>query len=50
MVWDAMPSARQGRQQAYTDAAIQAGLTVKVLFGLRRWPLKEGRCGARWTS
>ncbi|MFA3918386.1 transposase, partial [Ruegeria hyattellae] len=34
MAWDATPSGRRGRQQAYSDAAIQACLTIKVLFGL----------------
>src|SRR6056297_3545412 len=33
MVWEAVPSGRRGRQQAYSDAAIQACLTLKVLFG-----------------
>ena len=30
----AAPSVKQGRQQAYSDAAIQTCLTIKVLFGL----------------
>ena len=34
MTWGAVPSGRRGRQQAYSDAAIQACLTLKVLFGL----------------
>lgn len=34
MAWDAIPSGKRGRQQAYTDAAIRACLTIKVLFGL----------------
>ena len=38
MVWEAAPSGRRGRQQAYSDAAIQACLTLKVLFGL---PLRQ---------
>jgi Transposase DDE domain len=38
MAWDAMPSGKRGRQQAYSDAAIQACLTIKVLFGL---PLRQ---------
>ena len=38
MVWDAAPSGRRGRQQAYSDAAMQACLTLKVLFGL---PLRQ---------
>jgi len=38
MAWEAKPSGQQGRQQAYGDAAIQACLTIKVLFGL---PLRQ---------
>ena len=38
MMWKAEPSDRRGRQQAYSDAAIQACLTLKVLFGL---PLRQ---------
>lgn len=38
MPWAAVPSGRRGRQQAYSDAAIQACLTIKVLFGL---PLRQ---------
>ncbi len=38
MVWDATASGKKGRQQAYTDAAIQTCLTMKVLFGL---PLRQ---------
>ncbi|EBA10455.1 ISSpo9, transposase [Sagittula stellata E-37] len=34
MQWEAMPSGRRGRQQAYSDAAIQACLTHKVLLCL----------------
>lgn len=34
----AIPSGRRGRQQAYSDAAIQACLTLKVLLGL---PLRQ---------
>ena len=34
MTWEASPSGRRGRQQAYSDAAIQACLTHRVLFGL----------------
>ena len=32
--WHAAPSARRGGQSVYSDAAIQACLTVQVLFGL----------------
>lgn len=38
MEWDARPSGKRGRQQIYSDAAIQACLTLKVLFGL---PLRQ---------
>jgi hypothetical protein len=38
MTWEAVPSGRRGRQQAYSDAAVQACLTLKVLFGL---PLRQ---------
>jgi hypothetical protein len=36
--FDAAPSAKRDRQQVYSDAAIQASLTIKVLFGL---PLRQ---------
>ena len=32
--WHAAPSGKRGAQPVYSDAAIQACLTVKVLFGL----------------
>ncbi|PTW50046.1 IS5 family transposase, partial [Rhodovulum kholense] len=38
MQWDAVPSGRRGRQQAHSDVAIQACLTLKVLLGL---PLRQ---------
>ena len=38
MAWEAKPSGHRGRQQAYSDAAIQACLPMKVLFGL---PLRQ---------
>ncbi len=34
MVWEAAPSGKRGRQQTYSDAAIQASLTLKALFGM----------------
>ncbi len=34
MEWFARPSGRRGRQQVFSDAAIQACLTMKVLFGI----------------
>jgi hypothetical protein len=40
MAWEAKPSGHRGRQQAYSDAAIQACLTMKVLFGL---PLRQSK-------
>lgn len=38
MEWEARPSGKRGRHQAYSDAAIQACLTMRVLFGL---PLRQ---------
>ena len=38
MAWKAQPSGKRGREQAYSDAAIQTCLTLKVLFGL---PLRQ---------
>ena len=38
MTWEAEASGRPGRQKTYSDAAIQACLTLKVLFGL---PLRQ---------
>jgi hypothetical protein len=38
MSWEAEASGRRGRQQTCSDAAIQACLTLKVLFGL---PLRQ---------
>src|SRR5690606_20871656 len=34
MSWDAAPTGRRGRQQTYSDAAIQTCLSMKVLFGM----------------
>jgi transposase len=34
MSWDAAPRGRRGRQQSYSDAAIQTCLSMKVLFGM----------------
>jgi hypothetical protein len=34
MSWEATRSGRRGRQQSYSDAAIQTCLTLKVLFGM----------------
>lgn len=38
MTWTPPPSGRRGRQQNFSDAAIQTCLTLKVLFGL---PLRQ---------
>ena len=38
MTWHAAPSGERGRQQTFSDAAIQACPTVEVLFGL---PLRQ---------
>ena len=38
MVWKAAPSGKRGRQQTFSDAAIQACLTIEVLFAL---PLRQ---------
>lgn len=38
MAWEAEPSGKRGRQQTYSDAAIQTCLTIKALFGL---PLRQ---------
>ncbi|WP_411837301.1 IS5 family transposase [Paracoccus sp. ME4] len=34
MIWKAEPTGKRGRQPAYSDAAIQTCLTMKVLFGM----------------
>ena len=34
MSWEAAPTGRRGRQQSYSDAAIQTCLSMKVLFGM----------------
>jgi hypothetical protein len=34
MIWQAVPSGKRGRQQTYSDTAIQTCLTMKVLFGM----------------
>lgn len=34
MTWEAAPTGKRGRQQDYSDAAIQTCLTMKVLFGM----------------
>ena len=38
MVWVPPPGGKRGRQQQFSDAAIQACLTLKVLFGM---PLRQ---------
>jgi hypothetical protein len=34
MSWDAVPTGRRGRQQTYSDTAIQTCLTLKALYGM----------------
>ncbi len=34
MIWDAVPTGRRGRQQSYSDTAIQTCLSMKVPFGM----------------
>jgi hypothetical protein len=34
MIWTPPPSGKRGRQQQFSDAAIQTFLTLKVLFGM----------------
>ena len=34
MIWEAAPTGRRGRQQTYSNAAIQTCLSKKVLFGM----------------
>ncbi len=38
MEWIPPPTGKRGRQQSFSDAAIQACLTMKVLFGM---PLRQ---------
>jgi hypothetical protein len=38
MVWTPPPSGKRGRQQQFSDAAIQTCLTLKVLFSM---PLRQ---------
>jgi hypothetical protein len=38
MVWAPPPGGKRGRQQQFSDAAIQTFLTLKVLFGM---PLRQ---------
>jgi hypothetical protein len=38
MIWTPPRSGKRGRQQQFSDAAIQACLTLKVLFGM---PLRQ---------
>ncbi|RBP77909.1 DDE family transposase, partial [Rhodobacter sp. 140A] len=34
MNWEAVPTGRRGRQQSFSDGAIQTCLSMKVLFGM----------------
>jgi hypothetical protein len=38
MIWTPRPSGKHGRQQRFSDAAIQTCLTLKVIFGM---PLRQ---------
>lgn len=38
MTWAPLPNGRRGRQQSFSDAAIQTYRTLKILFGL---PLRQ---------
>ena len=38
MIWSPPPTGKRGRQQHFSDAAIQTCLTLKVLFGM---PLRQ---------
>jgi hypothetical protein len=38
LTWHAVPLGKRGRQQTFSDAAVRACLTIKVLFGL---PLRQ---------
>jgi hypothetical protein len=38
MIWTPAPTGRRGREQQFSDAAIQTCLSLKVLFGL---PLRQ---------
>ena len=37
MIWMPQPSGKRGRQQSFSDAAIQTCLNLKVLFGMLLW-------------
>ncbi len=45
MSWDADPTGKQGKQPVYSDPAIQTRLTMKILFGLRRYPERAAQAG-----
>ena len=53
IVWVPPPNGKRGRQQSFSDAAIQACLTLKVLFemGLRQSePVKAPLVRAHWRT
>ncbi len=52
MTWQAAPTGKRGRQPAYSDAAIQTCLTMKVLFGmaLRQVSERAPPVRARWRT
>lgn len=58
IAWHAAPSGKRGRQQTFSDAAIQACLMIKVLFGLPLRQIEPGNAtgpsdhgeGASWPA
>lgn len=47
MTWEATPTGQRGRQPDCSNAAIQTGLTMKVLFGILRRDGQKITQGAR---
>ncbi|MDV7146048.1 transposase, partial [Tropicimonas sp. TH_r6] len=53
MIWTPPPSGKRGRQQQFSDAAIQTCLTFKVLFGMpprQSEPVKAPLVRAHWRT
>jgi len=53
MVWVPPPNGKRGRTQSFSDAAIQAGLSLKVLFGMplrQSEPVKAPLVRAHWRT
>ncbi len=54
MTWEAAPTGRRGRKQTYSATAVQACLTMKVLFGMvdtdAPWVRAQCRRGRRRAS